>query len=250
MLKIAIVENDREQQQCFNKYVALFAEEYGEECVTVNFFNGVDFLTDYTEDVDAVFMDIDMPLMDGMTAAKKLREKDENVNIVFVTNLAQYALKGYKVNALDYLVKPVDYFEFAVELKKIQRMKRATSGDFVWLNAQGILKRIPAIDIVYVDVMGHKVYVHTTKEVIVLRGALKEMEDMLSGAMFSRCHNCYIVNLKYVTAVEGDMISLENSENKVFISRNRKAKFMKDLTNFVATYGKYGGYGFNEKNKL
>lgn len=237
MLKIAIVENDLEQPRRFEEYVAAFEKEYAEECSIISFFNGVDFLTDYTEDIDVVFMDIDMPLMDGMTAAKKLREKDDSVNIVFVTNLAQYALKGYKVNALDYLVKPVDYFEFAVELKKIQRMKRATSGDFVWLNAQGILKRIPVTDIMYVEVMSHKVYVHTTKEAIVFRGSLKEMEDKLSGAMFSRCHNCFIVNLKYVTAVDGDILSLENTESKVYISRNRKTKFFEDLTNYVATYG-------------
>lgn len=75
MLKIAIIENDKEQRRRFEEYVAEFSKESGEECVTVSFFNGVDFLTDYTEDIDVVFMDIDMPLMDGMTAAKNCAKR-------------------------------------------------------------------------------------------------------------------------------------------------------------------------------
>lgn len=244
MLKIAIVENDGEQSARLDGYVKMFAKESGEECMTILFTNGVDFVTDYTEDFDVVFMDIDMPLMDGMTAAEKLRIKDENVSIVFVTNLAQYALKGYKVNALDYLVKPVDYFEFAVELKKIVRMRRTRAGDFVWLTAQGILKRIPVMDIVYIDISDHEIRVHTKSETVSYRGTLKETEEKLVGKPFSRCHNCFIVNLYYVIGVDGDVVDL-GKYGGVYISRNRRKKFMTDLTSYIATHG---GYVHKEEN--
>lgn len=138
-MKIAIVENDAEQVVRFIGHIKKYSAESGEDCGVVAFGNGIDFLTDYSGDFDAVFMDIDMPLMDGMTAAEKLREIDENVPIVFVTNLAQYAIKGYKVQALDYLVKPVGYFEVALELKKINSLRKNMAGDFVWLTVSGAM---------------------------------------------------------------------------------------------------------------
>lgn len=241
MLKLAIVENDNEQAERLEGYVRTFENESGFKCEVVRFCDGVDFVSDYTGDFDGVFMDIDMPLMDGMTAAERLRETDERVCIVFVTNLSQYALRGYKVNAMDYLVKPVEYFEFSVELKKMLRSKKANASEYIWLSAQGAGKRVSLRDIAYIDILAHDIRIHVDgehKDEIVFRGTLKEIEERLEGKPFSRCHNCYIVNLRYVTSVDGDEVLLENGE-KVFISRNRRKKFMTDLTNYIATNGGY-----------
>ena len=249
MLKLAIVENDSEQAARLEGYVRMFEHESGEKCDAVVFRDGVDIVSDYAGDFDGVFMDIDMPMMDGMTAAERIRETDERVCIVFVTDLAQYALRGYKVNALDYLVKPVDYFEFSVELKKMIRSKKANASEYIWLSTQGAGKRVSLQDIAYVDILAHDIRIHVDgarKEEIVFRGTLKDIEERLDGKPFSRCHNCYIVNLRYVTSVDGDEILLENGE-RVFISRNRRKKFMTDLTNYIAVNGGYsrkhgGGY--------
>lgn len=237
MLKIAIVENDAAQAERLEGYVKKFERESGQECLCVLFGDGIDFVSDYTEDFDAVFMDIDMPHMDGLTAAEKLRGVDQFVSIVFVTNLAQYALQGYKVNALDYLVKPVDYFEFAVELRKILRLHQSRAGDFVWLTAQGTLRKVPVRDIYYIDVVNHEIHIHTPYETIVFRGTLKETEEKLAGKPFSRCHNCFIVNLQFVSGVEGDVITLDKCGEKIYMSRNRRKKFMSDLTNYIASHG-------------
>lgn len=236
MLKIAVVENDEDQIERLTDYIERYAKESGEECNVVTFRDGIDFVSDYSGDFDAVFMDIDMPMMDGLSAAERLREVDERVSIVFVTNLAQYAVAGYKVQALDFLVKPVDYFEFSVELNKIQRLKQRTMGDFVWFTVSGSMRRIPLMDIIYVEIFRHDVSVHTKTDVYTYRGTLKDVEEMLVGKSFSRCHNCFIVNLHYVTDVSGDEITLETGK-KMYMSRNRKKKFMFDLTSYVTTNG-------------
>ncbi len=235
-MKIAIVENDAEQVVRFIGHIKKYSAESGEDCGVVAFGNGIDFLTDYSGDFDAVFMDIDMPLMDGMTAAEKLREIDENVPIVFVTNLAQYVIKGYKVQALDYLVKPVGYFEVALELKKINSLRKNMAGDFVWLTVSGAMRRIPFKDIFYVEILNHDVHVHTKSQVFTYRGTLKETEAKLAGKNFSRCHNCFIVNLHYITEVDGESIKLEDGTN-LYLSRNRKKAFLADLTSYIANNG-------------
>lgn len=240
MLKVAIVENESEQSELLAGYVARYARESGEECAAVTFVSGLDFLSDYSGDFDAVFMDIKMPMMDGMTVAGKLRELDEHVPLVFVTNMAQFAIKGYKVGAMDFLVKPVGYFDFSLELKKISRIKERSSGDFIWLTASGALKRVPLADISYVEIMNHNVSVHTDGEVISFRGTLKEIEEKLAGKFFSRCDNCFIVSLRRVAGVEGDIVHMDSGE-ELHISRLRKKNFLADLTAFIASEGIPGG---------
>lgn len=251
MLNIAIVENDKLQAERLKDYIERFGEENGEAVRAVWFRDGVDFISDYSGEFDGVFMDIDMPLMDGMTAAEKLRETDGEVCIVFVTDLAQYALRGYKVNAMDYLVKPVDYFELAVELKKILRSKKLHGDEYMWISVPGVRKRVAIGDIVYVDILAHDVHVHYTEDggsgEAVFRGTLKDIEAQLDGKPFSRCHNCCIVNLRCVRTVCGDEVLLDGGD-RVYISRNRRKKFMTDLTSYIAGNGGYSkkhGGGYN-----
>ena len=251
MLNIAIVENDKDQAERLESYIKRFGEENGEQVNVVWFRDGVDFVSDYAGNFDGVFMDIDMPLMDGMTAAEKIRETDEKLCIVFVTDLAQYALRGYKVNAMDYLVKPVDYFELALELKKILRSKQMHGDDFIWISVPGMRKRVALCDIEYVDILAHDIHVHYVEDganaEIVYRGTLKDIEAQFADKPFSRCHNCCIVNLRRVRTIAGDEVLLDGGD-RVYISRNRRKKFMNDLTNYIAGNGGYskksrgGGY--------
>lgn len=242
MLKVAIVENEPEQAELLAGYVRRYAAENGEECSAVIWLSGLDFVSDYAGGYDAVFMDIRMPLLDGMSAAEKLRETDEHVPLVFVTNMAQFAIKGYKVGALDFLVKPVGYFDFALELRKIARLKARSAGDFMWVTASGALRRVPIAEISYIEILNHNVSVHTDGGVISFRGTLKEIEEKLTGKPFSRCDNCFIVNLRRVVGVEGDTVIMDQGD-KLHASRLRKKGFLADLTAFIAADGIPAGGG-------
>lgn len=196
------------------------------------FFNGVDFLTDYTEEYDAVFLDIEMPLMDGMETAERLRKKDENVAIVFVTNMAQYAIKGYRVNALDFLVKPVDAFDITLEMEKIFRISGRRMKESLWISAAGMLRKVVIEEIRYVETINHNVILHLKKETLSYRGTLKELEARLNGRLFVRPDNCYLVNMYYIRCVEGNDVYLTTGE-VLHISRPRKKTFLAELNEYI-----------------
>ena len=198
--------------------------------------NGLEFITNYQPGFDAVFMDIKMPLIDGMEAAEKLRKIDSDVILIFVTNMAQLAIRGYKVNAMDFMVKPVSYFDFALEMDKIRREHERRSEDYIWVKSSGVLRRIDFADIFYIEIIMHDVYMHTEKETVNFRGSLKNLEEQLDPRAFSRCNNCYIVNLQHVKAVKEDIVILENGA-ELHMSRTRKRQFMNALTAYFSGTG-------------
>lgn len=246
MLKIAIVDNDREQIDRLSGFVKRYSEEKDEPCVCTTYTSGIDFIDQYHEECDVVFLDIDMPLFNGIETAEELRAEDSNVSIVFVTNHVKYAVSGYKVGAMDFLVKPVDYFEFSLELSKISKNKQSRVGDFIWVTSEGLTKRIAVMDIYYIEIVRHNIYIHAKEGVVSYRGTLKELEAKLDSKIFSRCHNSFVVNLHYVSGVKEDEIMMEKDIGVIYISRNRKKEFMAQLTSYIATNG---GYTFKGENQ-
>lgn len=178
-------------------------------------------------------MDIKMPLMDGMEAAEKLRKVDQDVSLIFVTNMAQLAIRGYKVSAKAFIVKPVAYFDFALELDKIRKEaeRRGVSG--LWVNAGGAMRKVAFADIRYIEVAAHDICIHTKGEKLTFRGSLKHIEEKLPQDLFSRCNSCYIVNLSYMYEVREDVAVLEDG-TELRISRPRRKQFLSSLADYIA----------------
>ena len=117
-MKVAIVDDELKMRQIMTDYVKRFGEEAGIELETVTFESGEQFLKDYKMIYDIIIFDIDMPGINGIDTARKLRETDTNVTIIFVTNIAQYAINGYEVDAVDYILKPVSYYDFSMKFHR------------------------------------------------------------------------------------------------------------------------------------
>mgnify|MGYP000060856764 FL=1 len=113
MIRVAIVEDDAEVQGVLQEYVRRYTRQYGTEFEVTVFADGVDILEDYRAVYDIIFLDVEMKHLDGMTTAERIRQMDADVILIFITNMAQYAIRGYSVGALDYVLKPVPYFAFA-----------------------------------------------------------------------------------------------------------------------------------------
>ena len=209
MLKIAIVENEEDQAGLLRGYAMRYAEEKGIKCGVKIYSNGLDFISDYKPGFDAVFMDIKMPLVDGMEAAERLRRIDGDVLLIFVTNMAQLAIKGYKVNAMDFIVKPVPYFDFALEMDKIRREHDRRAEDFIWVKSAGVLRRIDFSSICYIEIIMHDVYVHTECETVNFRGSLKD--HMKYERKLNRYLKSYLasgnvrLNVRFTTDVLGEL---------------------------------------------
>lgn len=227
MIKIALVEDDPSCKEQTVNYVERFSKENGVEVKIDCFADGLEFLEKYSSDYTVVFMDIEMPYMNGLNVAKKLREKDECVSLIFMTQMAQYAIKGYEVNAIDYVVKPVAYGTFSDKLKKaIKASEKYIDYDFTVAKKDGKV-RLQTSKIYYVEVTDHKLIYHTVDGNLENSGSLNSLERELAKYNFSRCNTCYLVNLRFVTALNENTVWVGN--DALAVSRSRKKSFFSDI---------------------
>ena len=137
MYRIAVVEDDRDFVDELKTYLEQYAREEGQEFEISVFYDGAEILEDYTPRYDLILLDIEMPKVNGMDAAEKIREVDENVVLMFITNMAQYAIRGYSVGALDFVMKPITYYTFSMKIKRaLKRVQKKELVDFLYKTQQ------------------------------------------------------------------------------------------------------------------
>lgn len=231
MIQIAIVEDDHNYAQSLQKYIARYEEESGRHFQVTRFEDGEDIVENYSGSYDIILMDIEMRFMDGMTAAAEIRKRDSQVVIIFITNMPQYAMKGYAVEALDYVLKPINYYAFSQRLDRaLSRMDHRKKKYLNIISRNGI-RKIDVSDIYYIEVQDHDLCFHTKNGNINQRGTMKEMEEKLEKELFFRCNKCYLINLEYVTGFDGSNVLIENEE--VQVSRARKKELMDALNDYM-----------------
>ena len=168
---------------------------------------------------DLVFLDIEMPGIDGITLAKRLRAVSENVQIVFLTSHIEYALEGYEVNALRYLVKPVDMNKLSEVLKYIQDKKNNSRQIMIKQEGEDIV--IDISDVIYIESLDKNVRIVTSKSEYITRYNISDYEEELKNSGFFRSHRSYLISLSKVKKIvkndvvmDGD-ISLPVSRSNV-----------------------------------
>ena len=239
MLKVVIVDDEITVIETLKKMLTRYAGEQGIEIAVDYYQSPVNFLTEYTNRYDLVALDIEMPDMNGMTAARKLREMDNEVSLIFVTNMRQYAINGYEVNATDFIIKPVSYYDFALKLNRILKKMRSKNTEVVSVKVDGVLKYLPMDDIRYLEAgYNHKLLYHTADDTYEGWGTIKKIEPAFLSNNFLRCNNYCLVNPRYVLGVEGNDVRISPSgklqrEERVSISRSRKKEFMLLLNKYL-----------------
>lgn len=232
MLRIAIVEDEREYMEQLKEYLIRYQQE-SDECFQITTFSdGDEIIENYRSQFDLILIDIEMRFMDGMATARKIRETDEEVIIIFITNMAQYAIQGYEVDALDYVLKPVSYFAFSQRLKRaLSRMKNRTT-KYLTIHGKTHITKIPIPELYWIESEGHRLtYITSDNRYESTVNTMKEMEGILKEEHFFRCNKCYLVNLAHVKGIEGSNVIVGNQ--KILISRARKSEFQKVLTNYA-----------------
>ncbi len=231
MIRIAIAEDD---PQCFaqmEQYIGSFSQETGRAFQITHFDNGEDLVERYKPDYDLILMDVEMPFMDGMTAAGYVRELDPEVVIVFVTNLAQYAIQGYAVNALDYILKPVSYFSFSQRLKRALQYVRRKGTDYITVAVKGGAVKLEVDGIYYAERLGRQLMLHTRTGIHASTATLQQLEEALEGRGFVRCNKGYLVNLEHVDGIQDGCAMVKG--DKLLISRGRRGPFLEALADCV-----------------
>lgn len=231
MFRIAVVEDDPGYRDKLKGYIADFQQECGEAFQLTAFSDGLEIVENYSAAYDVILMDIEMKHLDGMAAAKRIRTMDKNVTIIFITNSAQFALQGYEVEALSYILKPISYFAFSQEIKKAVKRVKERSSFFLHVPQKDGMVRLDVSKLCYVESVGHNVIYHMETGEVVNRETLKSVEQKLVGQHFSRCNNGSLVNLAYVEKVDRDQVIVAGQALQ--ISRPRRKGFMEDLAAYV-----------------
>ncbi|WP_455719763.1 LytR/AlgR family response regulator transcription factor [Agathobacter sp.] len=230
MISIAIVEDEKMYAEQLEEYLHQYEKNNGELFDITVYSDGDQIVNKYRSQFDIILMDVEMKFMDGMSAAEEIRKIDTEVVIIFITNMAQYAIRGYAVDALDYVLKPVSYFAFSQRLNRaISRMKKRET-KMIMVNIKGGTVRLNLANIFYIESQGHTLILHTILGDYETTGTMKEMEEKLCDMNFCRGNKGYLINLQHVDSVE-DGCAVVNGEQLV-ISRPRKKEFMEALTEY------------------
>lgn len=230
IIKIAIVEDSKAEREKLEKYLETFSGEVKIDFKNSFYENAKIFLGSFASQFDLILMDIAMPEINGMEAVTTVRKTDKTVTIIFVTNLAQFAVKGYEVNAFDFIVKPIGYSDFRFKMARFLSSFQAKEETKIIVDVKGKKIALATKDIRYVEVMSHTTTYHTINGNYEVYGSMKTAEEALPSSSFVKCNNCYLVNLRYVDGVEGYTAIL--NEDHLIISHPRKKEFISALNRY------------------
>lgn len=232
IINIAVVEDEQQQILNYQNYLDRFQKERKITVKTHYFNDGLLFLEQYHQnEFDIVLMDIAMPQMNGLETAKRLRTVDKNVCLIFITTLAQYAIKGYEVDALDFLIKPVRFDLFSIKLEKaIKRVNKNKESFFVIKTSEEVLK-ISTSKIIYIESEKHYLNFHTYKGIYKMRGTIDEVKDFFYKNSFASINRSLIINLLYVEGYTKTDVILKNET--LPLSRVYKDEFCRRIAVYL-----------------
>lgn len=231
-MKIAVVDDSREDAQRIVMYLEQFQQEGSLDFQTKVFYASVDFLEEYHGEYDVIFLDIEMPGSNGLEVAREIRSRDQSVGIIFITSLAQYAIEGYEVQAIDFMVKPVGYCNFSMKLEKAFRfIENHREQDILLSNKEGIF-RIRVSNILYIEKDRDYLCFHTNQECSRTRGSMKDIKEKKDILPFSECTSGCLINLNYVRRVGKDCVVLTSGQ-ELPLSRRLKKEFSREYIEFM-----------------
>ena len=230
MYLVAIVDDDARDAALLKSYVDAYFARNGITAMIHVFSDGLDYIRS-SETHDIVFLDIQMPKLDGLESARLLRRIGRESILIFVTQMAQFAIKGYEVDALDFIVKPATAAAADYVLDKaMRRLSAGTSALFSLKTAEGTIS-LSANDIQYVEVFDHNLVYHTMRGEYTVRGRLSDLVQKLDPERFVLCNRSFIVNLRYVTHVTADHLTV--GQTQISISKSHRKELMKRFSSFL-----------------
>ena len=210
--RVGIVDDSNIDAEYVHSILESWAQDRRAGVQAQRFPSAESFLFHYAEDKDwdILLLDIEMGAMDGVSLAKKIRQDNETVQIVFVTGFGDYISEGYEVSALHYLMKPVKQDKLFAVLDRavaaIQKTERV-----VLLPVDGEMLRLPVGQIEYVEAFSHAVAVTTEADTIQVKMPISEIEKLL-GEGFIRCHRSYLVGLKHIARLSKTEVILDSGK--------------------------------------
>lgn len=232
MLRIAVVEDNQNDLNKILSYISRYQEEQRlEPEVKVDSFpDGFSILQNYHSKWDIIFLDIEMPHLDGFHAAQEIRAMDTAVILIFITNMARYAIRGYEVEALDFVLKPVSYQQFFMKMQKAVAIAKLREEKYIFLSTRDSVTRIGINEIIYVEVINHHLHITTIHDKFVVFSSLKSFESQVPNQMFARCGQSYLINLRYVKEVGQTSVLVD--QYTIPLSRSKRKEFFQAVSDY------------------
>lgn len=231
-MRLAIVEDEKMYVDILMEYIEKFQKETDLRIEAVWFRDGCDITDEYDSSFDIILMDIQMKFLDGMSAAKKIRELDQDVVIIFITNMTDYAIRGYEVGAMDYIVKPVTYFSFSEKLKRAVKRIRNKTTHYISVPVESGIRKLDISKIYYVESHGHNLCYKSEEIELESRGTMNALEKTLTPYGFFRNSKSFLVNMRYVEAIQENQCMVHGEYLPV--SRAKKKEFMQTLLRYMS----------------
>lgn len=227
MITIALIDDDDADAEVTASMIDRYFDGDASRYAVTRFADGDSLLCDYKASFDLMFLDVEMPGTDGVTVARRLRVVDDQTVLVFTTKMAQYAVEGYDVDAIGYLLKPLNYYAFSIKMSKAEDIVARRRSVTVPLTVGSETVFVPSADIRYVEVLDHALLYHTGEGIRKVWASLKDAAETLEPVGFVPVSRYCLVNLEWVRAVHGDDVDVDGE--RVRVSRSRRKSLMQAL---------------------
>lgn len=232
MYRIGILEDNPEEARGLGDNLTRYAKAHG-ELFDLRFFRTAEQLVSSGERLDLMFLDIDLPGISGMDAATLIRSYDDATPLVFVTSLAQYAVRGYEVDALDFMVKPVSYGSLSLRMDKALRVMRRNDSTTTTIPTKDGLRIVRLSEICYVEASGHYCIYHLEGGgELRARASISSIAADLPESQFVRISVSHILNMGSIVWIRGNAVRLSTDET-LYLSRSRKREALETITSYL-----------------
>lgn len=231
MFSIALCEDNSLQREELKNNLSKVLDEIGVEYKLLTFETGEDLLREYPENLDMLFLDIQMGELTGMETARKVRKYDDKVEIIFITALWDYIQKGYEVRAFRYLIKPVKFKELQEQVTACVENILHKRYTYITIKDKNNVLKIRTEDILFLETFERKVIIHTNSQDYIVKMSMNKLEEELNNKGFFRCHTSYIVNLIKIEEIKKDYLLI--NKFTLPVSKHRMKNLKLRLTSLL-----------------
>lgn len=195
------------------------------------FSSGEELLNNYPKNLDILIMDIQMKMINGMDTARKIREFDQDLEIIFMTSFAEFMQEGYEVKAYRYILKPINEKKISKNILPCIDEIMKKRNNYLTINVKNYIDRIKIDSILYIETERPNILIYTNEKMYTTKMSISKVEKILSEYGFFRCHNSYVINLKSVESMNSNTVKVNGKD--IPISKYRVKDLKLAITNIL-----------------
>lgn len=230
MYLVSIIDSSEKDVSLLHGILEDYFGRSGTTYVDQVYRSGLEFIQT-AANCDIVFIETQLEKLDGFETASIMRKLGSQAQLIFLAGSSELAIRGYEVDALDYLLKPVSYAAVSFALDKALRRLEKSESSAIALKLQNGMATIPSNDITYVEVFDHNLVYHTLGGEYNVRGKLSKVYELLDHDRFILCNRSFLVNLRYVTGIWSDHVTVGNV--KITVSKSHRKEIASRFAAFL-----------------